>query len=44
LIDTLEQQLKDRISSIDRLNGYIQDADDQLKRLKEIEGLELIDG
>lgn len=40
LIETLEQQLKDRISSIDRLNGYIQDADDQLKRLKEIEGLE----
>lgn len=38
LIETLEQQLNDRLTAINTLNEYIQDADEQLKRLKEIEG------
>jgi len=37
LIETLEQQLNDRLAAINTLNEYIQDADEQLKRLKEIE-------
>jgi len=34
----LEQQLNDRLAAVNTLiNEYIQDADEQLKRLKEIE-------